>query len=121
MIHLEADPSKNLLRITFSGYVAPDEAHANLEKVREALSNLALGFRLLADLSTLDAMDIACAEHLKTSMDICNEAGVSIVVRIIPDPKKDIGLNIMSKFHYDRDITIVTCETEAQAMKALAE
>jgi hypothetical protein len=121
MIEVEADKSQNLLRITFSGFVAPDEAKASLGKVRNALTDLAPGFRLMANLTALDSMDLACAEHLTSSMDICNQAGVSKVVRIIPDPKKDIGLNIMSKFHYDRDIAIVTCETDSEAMKVLSE
>jgi hypothetical protein len=121
MIKVEADAGKNLLRIDFSMHVGPDEAKASLSVIQKALSVLPSGFRLIANLSAMDSMDVACAEHLKTSMDICNEAGVSKVVRIIPDPKKDIGLNIMSKFHYDRDILIVTCETEAEAMKVLAE
>jgi hypothetical protein len=36
-------------------------------------------------------------------------------VRVIPDSRKDIGLNIMSLFHYRRGVRIVTCETLAEA------
>jgi hypothetical protein len=43
-----------------------------------------------------------------------------MVVRVIPDPQKDIGLNILSLFHYRRRVRIVTCKTLAEAMKALA-
>ena len=46
--------------------------------------------------------------------------GIAKVVRIIPDPKKDIGLNIMSVFHYQRRVQIITCETLDQADQALA-
>ena len=53
-------------------------------------------------------------------MDMCNEKGVEMVVRLIPDPHKDIGLNIMSLFHYRRRVRLVTCETLAEAMKILA-
>jgi hypothetical protein len=42
------------------------------------------------------------------------------VVRVIPDPQKDIGMQIMSLFHYDRRVRIVTCESLAEAMKVLA-
>jgi len=31
-----------------------------------------------------------------------------MVVRIIPDPRKDIGLNILSRFHYRRGSRFVT-------------
>lgn len=121
MVQVESDQSKNLLRIAFSEHVGPDEALIGVEKTRLALGGLSPGFRLLADLSQLSSMDLACVEHLKKSMDLCNSAGVSKVIRIIPDPQKDIGLNIMSKFHYRREVPIVTCDTEAEAMKVLAE
>jgi hypothetical protein len=41
------------------------------------------------------------------------------VVRVIPDPHRDIGLQIMSYFHYKGDVRIVTCETLAEAAKTL--
>jgi hypothetical protein len=44
-----------------------------------------------------------------------------MVVRVIPNPQKDIGLNILSLFHYRRRVRIVTCETLEEAMNALAE
>lgn len=121
MVEVESDRTQNLMRIAFSDHVGPDEASSFVEKVRQLLGELPRGFRLIADLSRLCSMDLACAEHLKRSMDLFNEAGVSKVVRIIPDPKKDIGLSIMSQFHYRREIPIVTCDTEAEAMKVLAE
>ena len=121
MVRVESDTSKNLLRIAFSEHVGPDDARIGVEEMRQLLCDLSPGFRLVADLSNLDFMDVACAEHLKRSMDLCNKAGVSKVIRIIPDPQKDIGLNIMSKFHYRREIPIVTCDSEAEAMRVLAE
>jgi len=53
-------------------------------------------------------------------MDLLNKQGVSTVVRVIPDPRKDIGFNILSLFHYRPDVQIVTCETLEEAMKVLA-
>ena len=53
-------------------------------------------------------------------MDICNQNGVAEVVRIIPDPKRDIGLQLMSYFHYGDDVQIVTCESLEKAMHLLA-
>jgi hypothetical protein len=54
-------------------------------------------------------------------MDLLNKRSVSKVVRVIPDPQKDIGLNILSLFHYRRGLPIVTCETMDEAMAALAD
>jgi hypothetical protein len=42
-----------------------------------------------------------------------------MVVRVIPDPHRDIGLQIMSIFHYGGDVQIVTCETLVQAEELL--
>ena len=60
-------------------------------------------------------MDVACAPFIEKAMDLCNEKGASIVVRVIPDPHRDIGLQIMSYFHYSGEVQIITCETLDQA------
>jgi hypothetical protein len=52
-------------------------------------------------------------------MDACNRAGVQKVVRIIPEPEKDIGFGIMSLFHYRRGVQIVTCESADEAAAIL--
>jgi hypothetical protein len=39
-------------------------------------------------------------------MDICNEKGVSRVISIVPDPTKDIGLRLMSLFHFDGGVRV---------------
>jgi hypothetical protein len=54
-------------------------------------------------------------------MDACDKAGISKIVRIIPCPRKDIGLKIMSCFHYRRSVSFVTCHTMEEALKALAD
>jgi hypothetical protein len=41
------------------------------------------------------------------------------VVRVIPDPHRDIGLQIMSYFHYSGDVQILTCQTLAEAEEIL--
>jgi hypothetical protein len=44
-----------------------------------------------------------------------------MVVRVIPDPARDIGLQIMSLFHYGHDVRIVTCATLDEAQRALQD
>ena len=58
--------------------------------------------------------------QLVVSVAYGNKQGVAKIVRVIPDPKKDIGLNILSVFHYPRRIQIITCETRKEALKLLA-
>jgi hypothetical protein len=121
MVQVETDNSRNVLKLIFSKRVLPEEVALSLEKVEAALAALQPGFRLLTDLSDLDHMDLGCAQHIERSMDLCNRRGVSKVVRVIPDPRRDIGLSIMSLFHYDRRMPIVVCETFEEAVKALEE
>jgi hypothetical protein len=119
MIKIEADKSRNLLTVTYSLHVAAEEAKGGVEQVATALANLRTGFRMLTDLSGLETMDVGCAPHIERVMDLCNKSGIGKVVRIIPDPHKDIGLSIMALFHYRRRIPIVTFETLAEARKEL--
>ena len=41
------------------------------------------------------------------------------MVRVIPDPQRDIGLRIMSFFHYGPDVHIATCATLEEAKEIL--
>ena len=120
MFRTELDAGKNLLRIFFSGNVSAEEARRCAEQAASLIATLSAGFRLVSDLSELELMDVACAPHVERMMDICNQHGVESVVRIIPDPHKDIGLNIMSLFHYGRQVRIVTCETRTEAERILS-
>jgi hypothetical protein len=52
-------------------------------------------------------------------MDLLKSGGIELVVRIIPDPRKDIGLTILSVFHYGRSVRSVTCQNFSEALRAL--
>lgn len=120
MIAAEINKTRNLLQVTHSGEVTADEARHGVVQLEGLLTQLQPGFRLLTDLTQLTKMDHECVPELKRMMDLCNQAGVSLVVRVIPDPHQDIGFNIMSLFHYRHGLRIVTCETMAEAENVLA-
>jgi anti-anti-sigma regulatory factor len=119
VVSIEVDQPKELLVVRYSGVVEPEETEKGLEQIRSGLARLESGFRLLADLTELQLMDVACAPFIEKAMDVCNAKGASMVVRVIPDPHRDIGMQIMSIFHYGSDVRIVTCETVAQAVEIL--
>jgi hypothetical protein len=52
-------------------------------------------------------------------MDAVAEKEVGMVVRVIPDPHKDIGFNILSQFHYGPKTKLATFESLAEALSAL--
>jgi hypothetical protein len=85
------------------------------------LQDVAPGFRLLADYRCLESMDPATSRHVAEIMDALAQKQVASVTRVIPDPHKDIGLNILSQFHYGPEIRISTFQTLADALQSLVE
>jgi anti-anti-sigma regulatory factor len=121
MFTVKLDQSANALSISYGGQVTRDETRLCAEDVRLALAILQPGFRLMVDLTELQFMDVACSPLIANIMEICDGAGVAEVIRIIPDPTRDIGLQIMSFFHYGNDVRILTCANAAEAMELLAQ
>ena len=120
MYSVEIDRSKRLLVIAALQRVTAEQAKVAAERVRELLQDIAPGFRVLADFRWLDSMDSAAARHIAEIMDTLAEKGVASVSRVIPDPHKDIGLNILSQFHYGPKIQIATFQTLADALQSMA-
>ena len=121
MYSVEIDRSKSLLVINALRRVTAEEAKLVAQRLREVLHDAAPGLRVLADFRWLESMDPAAAPHVARIMDTLAEKGVSSVTRVMPDPHKDIGLNILSQFHYGPEIQIATFETLADALQSLTE
>ena len=120
MYAVELDQSKHLLVITATRRVTGEEVKAVAEHVQKLLQDVAPGFRVLVDFRFLDSMDSAAAPHLAEIMETLTEKGVASVARVVSDPHKDIGLNILSQFHYGPDIPIATFNTLADAVQSIA-
>ena len=121
MFSIEIEDAKALFKITWSGQVHPDETRRCVEEVGAAIADFRPGFRALVDMTNLESMDLACAPHLGSLMDLCAAKQVEHVIRVIPDPRKDIGLNIMSSFRYGSKVRVTVCETLGEAIRQLAE
>ena len=120
MYAVELDLSKRLLVISAAQKVTAEEAMMAAQRIRAVLQDVAPGFRVLADFRGLQSMDPAAARHIAKIMDVLAEKGVASVTRVMPDPHKDIGLNILSQFHYGPDVSITTFETLADAVQSIA-
>src|SRR5215831_14772195 len=116
MFSVEASDDERLIKISWSGHVDLDEMRRCAEEIGFLASKIQPGFRVLADLTGLESMDLAGAPYIGSVMDLCVAKQVKHVVRVIPDPRKDIGLNIMSHFRYGSKIRVTICETLADAM-----
>ena len=120
MFAVEADTERNLMLMTFREHVGPEELAQGRTQVTAALNALEPGFRLFTDLSGLESMDYACAPEIEAQMDLFRKKGVAEVVRVVPDPRKDIGFAVMSHFHYDRKTPVLTFDSRAEALEKLA-
>src|SRR4030095_16076625 len=121
MYSVEMDRSKRLLISSALQRVTADQAKLVAQQVRELMRDVAAGFRVLADFRWLDSMASAAAPHAAELTDALAEKGVASVTRVMPDPHKDIGLNILSQFHYGPEIQIATFESLADALQSLTK
>jgi hypothetical protein len=120
MYSVEIDKSKRLLVISAAGDVTKKEMKDAAKKVRNLLREAETGLHALTDLRWMNSMDPGAAPHIAEIMDALAEKQVASVTRVVPDPHKDIGFNILSKFHYDSNMKIFTFETLADALQSLA-
>ena len=105
--------------MSYNQRVRVEELKRGREDVKALLADLPPGFRLLVDLSQLEKMDLDCMKEIGRTMEWIDKAGVEMVVRVMPDPGKDIGFNILAIFHYPRHPRIVTCKTMTEAARLL--
>ena len=116
MYAVELDQSKRLLVIGAAQRVTAEDANTAALRINDLLQDIAPGFHALADFRWLESMDPQAARHIARMMDLLAEKNVASV----PDPHKDIGLNIMSQFHYGTSVEIATFETLADALMDIA-
>ncbi len=116
-----ANKHQRLLCFNYVQHVAPADLTAARDDIRALLADLPPGFRLLADFSQLASMDPECMTEVGQTMELLDRSQVGLIVRVIPDPAKDIGMNILTVFHYPHHPRVITCETLAQALRKLAK
>jgi len=116
---IRADVAGNLIRIAYVGHVTEAGMEKCVAAFKALLSSMRSGFTVLADLTRLDSMELDCVTGITQIMDACRVHGVGTVVRIIPDPSKDIGLNILGIVHYRGGVRVVTCNSSGEAERML--
>lgn len=119
MFLVETNKVKRLLHLSFIGHVQTSELQKGREEMAALLAELPAGFRLVSDLSHLDSMDIACKDAIARTMELCEQKGIGSVVRVIPEPRKDIGFSILAAFHYKRHVPVCTCQSLEEALRVL--
>ena len=120
MFVVETDTTRQLLILSVTGTITADEAKETAVRIADSVREMEPGFVALVDFRWLESMSSSAAPHVAQIMDAFAARKVSAVVRVMPDPHRDIGLNILSKFHYGPDVRLLTFETLADAIQALA-
>jgi hypothetical protein len=116
---IQGDVSRNLIQMSYHGQVGVAEMKVATEEVMPLLAQMRRGFAVLTDLSGLDSMALECATDITKMMEIFKAKGLATVVRIIPDPTKDIGFNILSRVHYRNGVKVLTFQDAAEAERIL--
>lgn len=119
MVVIQIDAEQNFLSVVFAGNVTAGELAGKTPELTRLLGELRPGFRVLTDLSGLNEMALECAGEIQRLMIQLGRAGVSEVLRVIPDARRDIGFGIMSAFHYSPKVRIHTHSKREEALKFL--
>ncbi len=102
MIKISYDHEHNAVIIEFVGKIDAAQWEQYFHDIPKVMPKHGKGFKLLVDLSLVESMDPNIKGSIKTAMDLFNAQGVMKVIRVIPRPDHDIGLSIMSLFHYSK-------------------
>ena len=110
---------KRVLHLNFIGHVRVEDLERTRDELGLLLADLPRGFRVLTDLSLLKSMDVACEAEISRMMKEFDHKEMSAVIRVIPEPQKDIGFNILAAFHYQRQVRADTYESLEEAVRFL--
>src|SRR5260370_9931985 len=114
-ISCSEDEAGHIRTRSYSGHIRPAEMKKALQSVQALAPRLKPGFVLLSDLTNLDSMEPACAADLGAIAEQLSSYGISSVIRVTPDPAKDIGFNIVSIFHFRQPVKARTMDHSAAA------
>lgn len=114
-----ANKAQRLLYLSYIGQVSVADLERGYDDIKSILADFPAGFRLLADFSLLESVDIACVDVIGRMMELMDGHGLELIVRVVPDPSKDFGFKIIAIFHYSRNPRMIGCETMQEAARAL--
>ena len=119
MVKVSYDREHNTVIIEFEGNIDASQAEKVFPDLEKILPKHGKGFKLLTDFSSVQTMELKVKAAIEKAMEIFNAQGVTEIIRVIPDPALDIGLNIMSRSHYSRDVKVLTLRSRGEAQARL--
>lgn len=119
LVEAHVDLERNLVRTRYSGCPTKSDMEAGAVTVRNALMQLKPGFTILADWSKIDGMELDCVPYITEIMDLAHAQGAALIVRVLPAPLKDIGINILSVIHLRGSARTVTADNLEEAERLI--
>jgi hypothetical protein len=120
MVLVTSNKQQQLLCVSYVQRVVPSELVNTRGDLEALLADLSPGFRFLGDMTHLEYMDPDCATEIGKVMELLDKKEIGLLVRVIPDPSKDIGMKILSIFHFKRQPRVINCESLAEALQKLS-
>lgn len=121
MIKLSYNQEYNAIIIEFIGNIDAAQGEEYFPNIPNFIPKDRQTFNLLVDLSLVESIDPKIRTSIKKAMDLFNKAGVAKIIRVIPRPDQDIGLNIMSYFHYSKSVQVITLPFRQEAEERLRQ
>ena len=119
-VEVRVQPERKIIRVHFRRRVSAADVRREVDTYESLLQQLGPGFILVTDLSELEEMELESFRDVTRIMDLSLAHGVKQVVRVIPDPDKDIGFHLLSLTHYRGRVRVTVCATAAEAEELLA-
>ena len=119
MVSCSADQSGQYLTISYCRHVTAKCVEDCRREIRDNMKHLRPGYALLCDLTHMETMDPDSAQCVGALIELCSAREMGVAVWVIPDPSKDIGLNLISRFHLWQPVRMHTRANLAEAVKCL--
>ena len=119
MVTCSVDDCGHILTISFCRHVTAPCVEGSRRTIRDQMKHLRPGFALLCDLTHMEQMDAECAQTIGALMELCSSREMGVAVWVIPDPQKDIGMNLISRFHCWEPVRMHTRPNLAEAVRCL--
>ena len=79
LIEVQVNPTEQLITLSYSKRVDVEDMKRGVQEIRTALVEMKPGFRLLNNLSNLEAMELGCAEHIIETMKLYNDKQIGTI------------------------------------------
>ncbi|WP_372798847.1 hypothetical protein [Pontiella sp.] len=119
MYLFEIDQSRNRMHIMLTGDFTKAEARELLEKCRTRVHEVHPDYNILCDMTALETFEHEAKLIYRDLMDLFNETGAKKIIRVYTDPMETFGMSIMSTFHYNDKVEIVSTDSMSHALKLL--